>query len=482
MTYTIETAPALNLSANELEEQIVAELKTYYEIYHPLFSRSEQRKQGEKYFAGLLGDAANKSAERMALEHDGDNQNAVRQQQRFISNGAWSDKIILEQHWREVNVDLGDEEGVITLDGSDFPKQGDNSVGVKRQWCGQLGKTANCQAGVFLGYATNQGYALLNRRLYMPEEWLHEAIYAERKKKCGVPADLVFKTKPALGLEMLKEVNESQALRFNWLTCDEAFGRDSSFLDEAGKIVNYFAEVPLNTRAWLSQPKTEIPAWSGKGRKPTRKRLLPGESPAQEVQKIAADLQDSDWSTHIVKEGTKGSIIADFAVLDVIAVRDGSPGPAVKLVFRRKSTTGELKAFLSNAPDNTPLRTFVWLSGMRWPIETCFEACAELCRSKGKQEVGLGDYQVRSWKGWHHHMTMCILAHFFLVRLKLQLKEDAPALTVPQTVMLLASILPQPEFKTQHILEILRYYHRRHHAAYLSHRKRRISRLAEVSL
>jgi SRSO17 transposase len=474
MTYTIETSPTLNLSANELEEQITTQLKAYYDIYQPLFNRREQQEQGEKYFAGLLSDAKNKSAERMILERDGDDQNAVRQQQRFISNGAWSDEIILKQHWREVNVDLGDEEGVITLDGSDFPKSGYDSVGVKRQWCGQLGKTANCQAGVFLGYATNQGYALLNRRLYMPKEWLEDAEYAKRRKKCGVPADLAFKTKPALGLEMLKEVHQSQALHFNWLTCDEAFGRDTAFLDEAGKIVNYFAEIPLDTRAWLIQPKTEIPAWSGKGRKPSRERLVAGELPAREVQKIAADLQDSDWSTHTVKEGTKGPIVADFAVLDVITVRDRLPGPAVKLVFRRNAATGELKAFLSNAPDDTPLATFVWLSGMRWPIETCFE--------ESKQEVGLGDYQVRSWKGWHHHMTMCILAHFFLVRLKLQLKDDAPALTIPQTVMLLASVLPQPEFQTQHVLEILRYYHRRHHAAYLSHRKRRVPRLAEVSL
>jgi SRSO17 transposase len=362
---------------------------------------------------------------------------------------------------------LGDAQGVLILDGSDFPKQGNESVGVKRQWCGQLGKTANCQAGVFLGYT------LLHRRLYMPEEWLAADAYAERRKRCGVPATLRFQTKPQLGLEMLQQVAQAGALSFRWLTCDEAFGRDSKFLDQAAAYAYVFAEVPQDTQVWQSRPLTAVPAWSGRGRKPTNERIAPDTLAPQTVAELAAALPASAWSQQTIKEGSKGPIVADFACLRVVAVRDDLTGPDRWLVFRRQRNTGELKFYLSNAPPTTALQTFVWLSGMRWPLETCFE--------EGKQEVGLGDYQTRTWTGWHHHMTLCILAHFFLVRLQLNLKDDAPALTLPQTILLLQSILPKPEFDAALALDIVYYRQRRNHAAYRSHRKKRITN-SKVSL
>ena len=132
-------------------------------------------------------------------------------------------------------------------------------------------------------------------------------------------------------------------------------------------------------------------------------------------------------------------------------------------------TTAELKSYLSNAPVETPLTKFVQISGCRWPIETCFE--------EGKQELGLGDYQVRGWVGWHHHMTLCILAHFFLVRIQHRLQDKAPKLTLPQAILLLKSVLPQPKFDLETTVEVVNYYQRRHEAAYQSHRKRRLARL-----
>jgi hypothetical protein len=154
--------------------------------------------------------------------------------------------------------------------------------------------------------------------------------------------------------------------------------------------------------------------------------LQPAAPIAQTAKAIAAALPAEQWSRHTIKEGGKGPMVADFATLRVVAVRDGLPGPEVWLVLRRELSSGELKCYLSNAPAQTKLATLVWLSGMRWPTESCFK--------DGKQLVGLGDYQVRSWTGWHHHMTLCILAHFFLVRLKLRLRADAPALTLPQAL------------------------------------------------
>jgi hypothetical protein len=144
----------------------------------------------------------------------------------------------------------------------------------------------------------------------------------------------------------------------------------------------------------------------------------------------------------------------------------------VWLVLRRDVVSAELKTYLSNASADTPFETLVRLSGMRWPIERCFE--------EGKQHLGMGDYQVRSWRGWHHHMTLCILTHFFLVRIRLKLKENAPALTLPQIYLLLTGVLPKRQFDAQWVLEVVAYRQKRNHAAYLSHRKRRMVLLNQL--
>lgn len=477
MSQLIGTAPELELTVAEIEDKFVAELVEYHALYSPLFQRREQREQSEKYLKGLLSDLENKSVESMVLHFEGDKPNAVRAGQQFLSQGAWDDEPILERHWQEVAQTLGDPAGVLIVDGSDFPKQGTESVGVKRQMCGELGKVANCQAGLFLSYASEKGYTLLDRRLYLPQEWVEDDAYAERRTQCGVPADIPFQTKPQLAAEMIQAVHEADTLPYGWLTCDAAFGRDTNFLDHVGEYVSYFAEVESDTRVWLERPATAIPEWSGRGRPPTRQRLLAGEPAAATVAAVAQTLSPSAWQRRTIKEGSKGPLVADFVCLRVVAVRQALPGPDVWLILRRHPETGEIKYYLSNAPRQTTLHTFAWLSGMRWPVETCFE--------ESKQELGMGDYQVRSWTGWHHHMTLVILAHFFLVRLQLRLREKAPALTLPQTVLLLQSVLPKPALDAQLALDIVRYRQRRNQDAYLSHRKARLRlyhSAAEVSL
>jgi hypothetical protein len=142
------------------------------------------------------------------------------------------------------------------------------------------------------------------------------------------------------------------------------------------------------------------------------------------------------------------------------------------LVLRRNRLAGELKTDVCHAPADTPLATLVRLSGMRWPIETCFE--------DGKQYLGMGDDEVRSWRGWHHHMTRCILAHFFLVRMCYRLKKNAPGLSLPQVQVLLCSVLPRPTFDVQHVLALVAYWQQRHHVASVSHRKRRLALLNQL--
>src|SRR5215210_8224171 len=227
----IATAPTLALTPQDIAT-LVDELHAYHAIYAPLFQRREQCEWSAKYLHGLLLALPRKSIEPMVLALDGANRNAVRAMQQFLSEGAWDDAAILKRHWQEVDADLGDDDGVLILDGSDFPKHGQESVGVKRQYCGQLGKTANCQAGVFLAYASQQGYALLDRRLYLPEEWLTDQAYAVRRKACGVPETTTFTTKPLLGWSMIEAIEQAGTLRCRWVACDEGFGRDTTLLDK----------------------------------------------------------------------------------------------------------------------------------------------------------------------------------------------------------------------------------------------------------
>jgi len=415
MTTAIETAPAMELTSQDIAA-LLDDLRTYHAIYSPLFQRREQRTWAANYLQGLLLEIPRKSIEPMILALGGADAKAVRAMQQFISDGRWDDAPILRRHWQAVDTTLGEEDGVLTVDGSDFLKQGQESVGVKRQYCGEVGNRANCQAGVFLGYASRHGYALLDRRLYLPREWVEDEAYAERRRKCGVPADVTFQTKLALARDMIDAVCQAKTLRCRWVTCDEAFGRDTVFLDQvASSGLGYFAEVPHDTHVWRQRPKTIVPVWSGHGRKPSRRRLGPGQAASETVSVLAQALPVANWACHLIKEGSKGPMVADCAALRVVAVRDGLPGPEVWLVLQRSVTSGEWKTYLCNAPAATPLGTLVRLSGMRWPIETCFE--------EGKQHLGMGAYEVRSWRGWQHHMTLCLLAHFFLVWVRLRLKK-----------------------------------------------------------
>lgn len=408
------TAPLLDLVPRDLDA-ILDELRAYHASFSPRFQRREQRAWSETYLHGLLLDIPRKSVEPMLLHLRGADHNAIRAVQQFVGDGPWDDVPILPQLWREVAADLGDADGVLIVDGSDFPKQGQESVGVKRQYCGQLGKTANCQAGVFLAYASQHGYALLDRRLYLPEEWF-DAAYADRRTACGVPAAVTFTTKPMLSLGMIQAVVQAGTVPCQWVAGDEAFGDNTALLDQIADLGKwYFMEVAHDTRVWQERPATVVPPWSGRGRKPIREQLVPDTPAAVAVVDRAASLPPKAWSRQLIQEGSQGPQVADFAFVRAVAVRDGLPGPEVWLVLRRSVTDGELKTYLSNAPANIALARLVRTSGLRWPIETCFEV--------SKQELGMGDYEVRSWRGWHHHMTLVMLALGFLVRLQGRLKK-----------------------------------------------------------
>jgi SRSO17 transposase len=413
--------PSGNLAPRDAK-QLASELSDYYTQYGPLFWRSEQREWAQLYLRGQLSDLERKSIEPMVLRERGKDINAVRAVQQFIGEGAWDDDRILEQHQRMVAQDLGEPDGTVILDGSGFPKKGEHSVGVQRQYCGALGKIANCQHGVFLAYASSRGYTFLDRQLYMPESWFDKA-HAAKRKKCGVPKGLSFKTEPELGLEMLTRINERGVVPFTWVNADEHYGMNPDFLDGvAGLDKWYFAEVPVSTMVWPEEVKI-LPAGLGQvgnlktGRPRSGPRVARNEPKPQEVRQIGAGLPVQAWKRFTIKEGAKGPITADFAFVRAVSKRRHRPGHEVWVICRRStSDPTEIKYYLSNAPAEIAKTELVRQAGLRWPVETAIE--------EGKGELGMDHYETRTWRGWHHHMTLTFLAHHFLVRLRLKMKKS----------------------------------------------------------
>jgi SRSO17 transposase len=378
-----------------------------------LFYRREQSYWALRYLEGLLLPGRRKSVESMALALAGGN---VRNMQQFLGSGAWDDEALLKQHGELVAENLGDAEGVLIVDGSEFPKKGRYSAGVARQYCGIRGKIDNCQAGVFLAYAAPRGQTLLEHRLYLPEKWFEPA-WRERWEQCGIPDEIAFRTKPQLAWEMIEAVVKRAVLPFSWVTCDETFGNNPEFLGhlESARI-RYLADVSVSTLVWLERPETWIPPAKSSGRPPSRARVAADAPRPVRVDELGAQLPQGAWRKYQVKEGEKGPIQARFAFVRVVVVRDKLPGPELWVVLRRSlGDPAELKVFISNAPADTRPKELVRVSGMRWPIESCFE--------QAKGSLGMAAYQTRSWRGWHHHMTLVILAHHFLVRLKLKHKK-----------------------------------------------------------
>lgn len=435
-------------------------LMEYTLLYKECFGREKQFVHAACYIKGLLSDLERKSIEPIALRY-AESEKEVRNMQYFTQQGSWDDGQMLVVYQKQLSDTIADTkaepDAMLTIDGSCIPKKGNESVGVARQYCGCLGKVDNCQEGVFIGYTGDKGYGLINTRLYMPEKWFGSD-YKERRKKCGVPEDLEFKTKPVIAAEMLQETISSGLFPARWVGVDSGYS-DQSFLDSLPEGMFYFADIHKNVTFFTSMPEVAVPPYKGKGRIPTLP--VPSFSPVS-AESIATDPQ-LEWKKTFLGEGAKGPIYSDTACIRVIGNRNGLPGKEIWLYMRRLSD-GSLKYTISNAPADTPKSTFDTQAIKRWPIEQCFEEC--------KSQLGMDHCESRSWNSWHRHMFLVFVAFLFVLRLRMQFKADKPILTFAQAQRLTVAALTGAKSVILDAIKLVTYYLRRNYFAYLSHKKR----------
>jgi SRSO17 transposase len=370
---------------------LLSRLETFLEPFVESLCCREQRTNAHHYVSGLLSDLESKDAESIAYLHDRERQGL----QKFIGQAPWDHRPLIGELARQVGQRLGEAEGVLVFDPSAFVKQGKKSVGVKRQWCGRLGKVENCQVGVYLGYVSHQGHALVDFRLFLPEEWARDK---RRRKEAGVPKQIRFATRHELALEMLDE--QGGLLPHRWVAGDDEMGRSTWFrqqLRQRGE--RYLLAVPSNT---LVRDLAAEPAYPGHG---PRKR-----GPFVRVDAWRAALPEDAWQTLEVRDGEKGPLLTQVAWTLVQAKSEGKVSDVAEslLVFREQQGDGSWKHdyLLSNEIASDPPQEMAWVYKAEHRIEECLKTA--------KSEAGLGDYQVRAWEGWHHHQCLSLLATWFL--------------------------------------------------------------------
>jgi SRSO17 transposase len=387
-------------------DRVAVSFAVFHAEFAPLFGRKEAQRRSEQYLRGLLVQQTDRrNAENVAETIEGATPRTL---QRLLTEAPWQTEPVIDQLQGRVGARLNEPAGVFVIDESGFPKQGKHSVGVARQYCGTLGKVGNCQMGVFLAYASSRGQALVDMRLFLPKSWTGDPA---RCRAAGVPDGVGYQSKAELGLAMLRQAKAAGHLEGQWVAGDDAYGmvptlRDA--LDAEGW--RYVLDVPKTTPVFATLPATELPAWSRRGRHPSTPRLAPQARPAQTVEVIAAGMPPAAWQELTVAAGARGPRIYRFVARRVWESRSGLPGRACWVLLRRNLDGSEPRYYLSNAPADTALLLLAQVAATRWIIETQFQTA--------KGETGLDEYEVRSWRSWHHHIVLALLAGVFLLTLQ----------------------------------------------------------------
>jgi SRSO17 transposase len=375
-------------------ERVTDAFQQFHAFFASAFGRKQWRERSQQYLQALLVQAQERrNAENLAETVPA----SPRVLQRFLTEATWDDQAVIEQLHRYLGPRLNDPDAVWVVDESGFPKQGKKSAGVARQYCGTLGKVASCQVGVFLALVSSKGRALVDKALYLPHAWVDDP---KRCEAAGLPEPAqLSQTKPQLAWELLQRAQTWGHLRASWVAGDDLYGQSPEFRDHlAAAGYWYVLDVPCNTLLWTP---TEHGDWQ-----------------RQEFQERAA-LPDLVWHPITVAEGAQGDRTYWFASEAVCENRDQQPGVGLVAVYRKNQDGSEPRYYYAHAPQGTPLEKLARVAATRWPIETEFET--------NKDDIGLDEYEVRSFAGWKHHITLCLLASAFLLTLQQEGGEkDAP--------------------------------------------------------
>jgi SRSO17 transposase len=384
------------------------------------------------YLQGLLSHLPRKNAEAIAAWVDVERQ----VMQDFIGIAPWDPRPLIGVLVGQVATRLGEPDGIIAFDPSSFPKRGTHSVGVKRQWCGHRGKVDTCQVGVFIGYVSHHDHALLDFRLSLPQEWARDE---QRRQECHVPSEVRYHTRQEQCLEMLDEWGEQ--VPHGWITGDDELGRHTRFRGELrDRGQRYVLGVPCTTT--MRDLEAPLPAYHGQGRRP--------KSPWQSVTQWRQGLEAEAWTYLTVRDGEKGPVEIEMVKCRVqTRIERKRTGPAEWLVVTRRLLADERtlkpKASLDATDQDARYRYHYYLtptcvSEMELEEPSLAElarvikagACIEASFKRGKGEVGMDEYQVRTWQGWHHHMALSLMAVWFLIGETHRGQQLTPALTLPQ--------------------------------------------------
>jgi SRSO17 transposase len=423
------------VTANEKQLRGVAKRFAKFHNEFARFFQTKTRDSSEiagQYLNGLV-QAPKKNMERMEEKVPESNEQAL---QHFVTNSPWDEKAVLKQVAIEGNKLLGGtEDSCLLIDETGFVKKGKNSVGVIRQYCGRTGKVDNCQVAVFAALVSGDKSLPIDFRLYLPKEWTDDI---PRCLKAGIPAEKIqFKTKCQQAIEMVKATKEN-GVKFNWVGVDGGYGKDPGFLGDLFALdLTFVADVHKNQLIYFANPNEEAKAQQ------------------QTVEKWVNQQIEKSWQTITVRECTKGNLVFDYLHAHVwIKVTHEKNYRQVRLIVRRNHEgQDDLKFSVSNAPDPITLERLAYMQGQRFWIERAFED------SKGS--LGMSDYQLRKWRGWHHHMALTLLAHLFLLRERLQNAEAYPLLSCQDVVSMLAFYLPKRDVTEEEIFRQLQARHRK---------------------